>query len=116
MPAGRELFSVAAEAVEDLQVVGAQHEVDDFGLGDVIGVANDVVLHQVFAQELPSIGIADAEHGAEFCNGYHIRVEAESLFVILSCHDRSPFLAVHVAHNVRRYKANTFPTAGDPTR
>ena len=99
-----------------MQVVGAEHEVDDLCLGDVVGVADDVVLHQVFAQELPGIGIADAKHGAEFCDGHHIRVEAESLFVILSCHDRSPFLAVHVAHNVRRCKANEFPTAGDPTR
>ena len=99
-----------------MQVVGAQHEVDDFCLGDAVGVADYVMLHQVFAQELPGVGIADAEHGAEFCDGYHIRVEAEALFVILSCHDRSPFLAVHVAHDVRLYKANVFPTAGDPKR
>lgn len=99
-----------------MQVVGAQHEVDDFGFGDVVGVADDVVLHQVFTHELSCIGIADAEHGAEFCDGYHIRVKPEALFIILSCHDRSPFLAVHVAHNVRRCRADVFPTAGDPTR
>ena len=99
-----------------MQVVGAQHEVDDFCLGDVVGVADDVVLHQVFAKQLSGVCIADAEHSAEFCNGYHIRVQTEALFVILSCHDRSPFLAVHVAHAVRRCKAGIFPTAGDPTR
>lgn len=77
-----------------MQVVGAQHEVDDFCLGDVVGVADDVVLHQVLAQELPGVGIADAEHGAEFCDGHHIRVEAETLFVILSCHDRFSFFHV----------------------
>ena len=99
-----------------MQVVGAQHEGDDFCLGDVVGVADDVVLHQVLTQELPGVGIADAEHGAEFCDGYHIRVEAGTLFVILSCHDQFSFLAVHMAHNVRRCKAGIFPTAGDPTR
>ena len=99
-----------------MQVVGAQHEVDDFCLGDIVGVADNVVLYQVFAKKLPGVGIANAEHGAEFCDGYHIRVEAETFFIILPCHDRSPFLAVHVAHDVRRYKADIFPTAGDPTR
>ena len=74
-----------------MQVVGAEHEVDDLRLGDIVGVADDAVLHQVLAQELPGVGIADAEHGAEFCDGYHIRVEAETLFVILSCHDRFSF-------------------------
>ena len=48
-------------------------------------MANHVVFHQVFAKQLPGVGIADAEHGAEFCDGYHIRVEAETLFIILSC-------------------------------
>ena len=99
-----------------MQVVGAEHEVDDFGFGNVVGVSDDVVLHQVFAQELPCVGIADTEHGAEFCDGYHIRVEAEAFFVILSCHYQFSFLAVHVAHDVRRCRADIFPTAGDPTR
>ena len=99
-----------------MQVVGAEHEVDDFCFGNEVGVADDVVLHQIFAQKLPGVGIADTEHGAEFCDGYHIRVEAETLFIILSCHDHSPFLAVHVAHDVRRCRADIFPTAGDPTR
>ena len=116
VPNGQQLFDVAAEAVQDLQVVGAQHEVDDFCLGDVVGVADYVVLHQVFAKQLPGIGIADAEHGAELCDGYHIRIEAKALFVILSCHDRSPFLTVHVAQDARRCKADVFPTAEDPTR
>ena len=99
-----------------MQVVGAQHEVDDFRFWDVIGVADHIVLHQVFAQELSGVGIADAEHGAEFCDGYHIRVEAEALFVILSCHDQFSFLAVHMAYTVRHYRVGVFPTAEDPTR
>ncbi len=99
-----------------MQVVGTQHEVDDLCLGDVIRVTDDIVPHQVLAQELPGVGIADAEHGAEFCDGYHIRIESEAFFVILSCHDQFSFLAVHVAHDVCRYKADIFPTAGDPTR
>ena len=63
-----------------MQVVGAHHEVDDLRFWDVVGVADHVVLHQVLAQELAGIGIADAEHGTEFCDGYHVRVEMETLF------------------------------------
>lgn len=72
--------------------------------------------HQVFAQEPPGVVVADAEHGAEFREGHHIRVGTETLFIILSCHDWFSFSAVHVAHNVRRYKADVFPTAEDLTR
>lgn len=46
-------------------------------------MANDVVLHQVLAQELSGVGITDAEHGAEFRDGHYIRIEAEALFIII---------------------------------
>ena len=39
------LFIVAAEAVQDGQIVGAEDEVDDVFLWDVVGVADDEVGH-----------------------------------------------------------------------
>ena len=86
----RGLF-VAAEAVQDGQIVGAQDEIDDVFLWDVVGVADDEVGHQVFAQKPPGVVVADAEHGAEFREGYHVRVGTETPFIILSCHDRFSF-------------------------
>ena len=85
------LFGVSAEAVQDGQVVGAEDEVDDVFFWDVVGVADDEVGHQVFAQEPPGIVVADAEHGTEFREGHHIRVGTETLFIILSCHNRFSF-------------------------
>lgn len=87
----RRLFVIAAEAVQDGQIVGAQDEIDDVFLWDVVGVADDEVGHQVFAQKPPGVVVADAEHGAEFREGYHVRVGTETPFIILSCHDRFSF-------------------------
>lgn len=97
------LFVVAAEAVQDLLVVGAQDEVDDFFLWDVVGVADDEVGHQVFAQKPAGVVVADAEHGAEFREGHHIRVGTETPFIILSCHDRSPSFIHVIARPVRPF-------------
>lgn len=55
--------------------------------------------HQVFAQEPPGVVVADAEHGAEFREGHHVRVGTETFFIILSCHDRFSFFGcVYGAH------------------
>ena len=91
LPTVRGLFVVTTEAVQDGQVVGAEDEVDDVFLWDVVGVADDEVGYQVFAQEPPGVVVADAKHGAEFREGYHIRVGTETLFIILSCIDRFSF-------------------------
>lgn len=87
----RGLFGVSVEAVSDGQVVVAQDEGDAFFLWDVVGVADHEVGQQVFAQEPLCVVVADAEHGAEFRDGYHIRVGTETPFIILSCHDRFSF-------------------------
>lgn len=65
-------------------------------------MADDVVAYQVFTQELLCVGMADVEYGTKICDGHHIRVAVETLFVIMSRHDRFSFFGHVIARPVRR--------------
>lgn len=59
-----------AKAVKGLNIDGAEHIVDNFHFGDVVGTADVEVFYQILAEELASVVITDAaKHGAEFVDG-----------------------------------------------
>ena len=88
---GKLLSDPVFELEAVLHVVGAEQVVDDLHLGNVVGAADVEVLHVVPAEELAGGTFPDAaQHGPEFVDRHHVREGQKSLFVILSCHDRSP--------------------------